>query len=316
MTMICKIWTSLLLVFLCCAAQGDASWEGDLAWKTTWKDGKVTADASLALSQAWETVTLSTTWKADEKGFSSLQIVGEAPFGKELDARAELLFKPKGLETIKLKGYDLPLGRAELDLEGVFKDEDGLSLYEVSCALDGWNLGRFPASADLLLRNGYVRAGLELECRRGDLEFETTCKERKFDQAKLTVDWETAGWSVKEALLFKPPLSPARPQKGTLTASRDLTSDLALDLVCDHAFSAEGIAVTKLVPALTLELDSIELVWKGTFAPSGQTLALAGYTFSLTGETEVEPVDLVFVVKVDEEGLDTVSVRISVSLSR
>jgi len=289
----------------------EISCEGDFTFKTTLKQDAIDVDTTIEFSLIEEAFELTSTLKATEKVFSSLKFVGEADFPQDIEGRFDVLFDKKGLTAIKMKGIDLPLRKALLDLETYFKLKEALTLYQVTVDLDALTLAKCPASVDLVFREAYLRAKLTLDREDDTFSVQGIWKEGTLYEGKTTWDHEAGDWSVKEALTFKPTSSLPRPEKGILTVDGDLLDWLSLDVSCEHTFPQGGIAVTKLTPTAKLEVGAFELTWKGTYKPAATIFRLEAYTLTLAEEAEINDLSADTVLKINENGFYSFSVRLS-----
>ena len=308
-----------IIVFLVsCAsvcARAGASWEGSLSCKNALTKGKVTTDVAFALSGSWEPFTVQGTWKADEKGFASFRLTEELELASSVDLRGELLFKRKGLDSITLSAGDLSVGTTELDVEGVFRREKTLSLYEVSSGLRHFNVGACPATGGLLLREDYARLRLGLDGTWGDLDLEATCRKGSLDGAKVTASGEVAGWSLSQVVRFLFAGRLPKPKDGTFTAKRDLSDLWSVTAACEQGFSGGGIELSRLVLSTVFEAESARLSWTGAFLLRGAALSLDGWDFALTGAAPLGSLSVEGVLRLDEGGLRSLSLEIAASFS-
>ena len=171
-----------------------------------------------------------------------------------------------------------------------------------------------PASVDLVFRQAYLRAKLSLDHNDCALSVQEVWKKGTLYEAKATLEHDQDGWSVKEALTFKPNASRLHLKKGKLTLSRDLSDALSLKVVCDHTFPDGTIKMTKAVTTIELEAGPFELTWKGTFKPMAATLRLEAHTLTLVNEAKINDLSLDATLKIDEDGLPSVSVELSCSV--
>ena len=84
----------------------EVSLEEDFSFKVTLKQDVVDFDTTVRLSFSDDTFDFTSTWKADEDGFSSLKFVGKIEFTEDIDGRAEILFDEEKVKSLKLKVYD------------------------------------------------------------------------------------------------------------------------------------------------------------------------------------------------------------------
>lgn len=112
-------------------------------------------------------------------------------------------------------------------------------------------------------------------------------------------------------LIFKPTPSLLYPEKGTLTVDGDIIDDLSLKVACYHTFLERGIEVTKLVSTIKLEMGDFDLTWKGTFSPVGTAFSLGDYDLTLAAEAKLNDLTLNTVLKLDEDGFASFSVKLS-----
>jgi|GEM_PF-1607510 len=289
----------------------EMSCEGNCTFKTTLKQNAIDVDTTIVFSLIEEAFGVTSTLKATEKGFSSLKFVGEADFPQDIEGRFDVLFDKQGLQSIKLKGFDLPLRKALLDLETYFKLKEVLTLYQVTVDLDDLTLAKCPASVDLVFREAYLRAKLTLDREDDTSSVQGIWKEGILYEGKTTWDHDAGDWSVKEALTFKPTSSLPRPEKGILTVDGDLLDWLSLNVSCEHTFPQGGIAVTKITSTVELEAGAFELTWKATFKPMSTAFRLEAYTLTLAEEAEINDLSADTVLKIDEDGFYSFSVRLS-----
>jgi len=314
---------SFLLIALSCT--GAIFFTGDFSCKTTIKSDTIDIDTTVKFSLSADSTDLISTWKADEDGFSSLKVVVEHTFPNEIDGRGEVLYDEERLKTLKLKVSDLPVRRLWGEQEGegtppllaietYFKNSDEFYLYQVSCGFDDLTIARLPASLDLVLRQGYLRAKLVLDREDDTLTLQDTWKDESLYERKITLDHDGGRWSVKEALTLDPTGFFA-PKKGALTVDYDLSNELSLKIVCDHTFSESGIESVKLVPTIRLEQPSFTLSWKGDFHPAGGALALGDYDLTVSAEAEIADTTLDITFKLNEDGFKSFSIKSSLPLS-
>ncbi len=289
----------------------EMSCEGDFTFKTTLKQDAIDVDTTIEFSLIEEAFELTSTLKATEKGLSSLKFVGEADFPQDIEGRFDVLFDKKGLKSIKVKGIDLPLRKTLVDLEAYYKLKEALTLYQVAVDLDDLTLAKCPASVDLVFREAYLRAKLTLDREDDTSSVQGIWKKGTLYEGKTTWDHEAGDWSVKEVLTFKPCSSLLHPEKGTLTIDGDLLDWLSLDVSCEHTFPEGGIAVTKLTPTVELEVGAFELSWKGTYKPAATAFRLEAYTLTLAEEAQINDLSLDTVLKINEDGFYSFSVRLS-----
>jgi hypothetical protein len=83
--------------------------DGNLSYKATIKSHTVDLDTTVDLSVSADDWEITSTWKADEDGFSSLKIVGEHPLMHEIEGRGEAVFDEERLKTLKLKSNNISL---------------------------------------------------------------------------------------------------------------------------------------------------------------------------------------------------------------
>jgi hypothetical protein len=295
-------------------AAAQIPWEGDFTFKATVKRDAIDVDTTIGFSFSGEAFELSSTWKATEKGYSSLKFVGEAEFPKEIEGRFEVLLGKEGLESIKLKGIDLPLRKALLALESYFKSQETLTLYQVAVDLDELTLAKLPASVDLVFRDEYLRAKLTVDRKDDTFSAQGVWKKGTLYEVKTTLDHEAGDWSIKEVVTFKPSSSLFHPEKGTLTIDGDMLDWLSLNVACEHTFPQGGIAATKLTPTVELEVGAFELTWKATFKPMSTAFRLETYTLTLADKVEINDISLDAVLKIEEDGFSSFSVRLSLSV--
>ena len=291
----------------------EMSCEGDCTFKTTLKQDAIDVDTTIEFSLIEEDFELTSTLKATEKAFSSLKFVGEADFPQDIEGRFEVLFGKESLKSIKVKGIDLSLRKALVDLEAYFKLEEALTLYQVTVDLDDLTLAECPASVDLVFREAYLRAKLTLDRKDDTFSVQGIWKEGALYEGKSTWDHEADDWSVKAVVTFKPLSSLLHPEKGTLTVDGDLLDWLSLEVSCEHTFPQGGIAVTKLTPTVELEAGTFELSWKGTYKPAATTFRLEAYTLTLSEEAEINNLSADTVLKINEDGFYSLSVRLSLN---
>ncbi len=289
----------------------EMSCEGDFTFKTTLKQDAIDVDTTIEFSLIEEAFELTSTLKATEKGFTSLKFVAEADFPQDIEGRFEVLLGKEGLKSIKLKGIDLPLRKALVDLETYFKLKEALTLYQVTVDLDDLTLAKCPASVDLVFRKAYLRAKLTLDREDDTSSVQGIWKEGSLYEGKTTWTHKAGDWSVKEALTFKPCSSLPRPGKGILTVDGDLLDWLSLNVSCKHTFSQGGIVVEKLTPTVELEAGAFELRWKGTYRPAATTFHLEAYTLTLAEEAEINDLSADTVLKINQDGFYSFSVRLS-----
>ena len=292
----------------------EVSLEEDFSFKVTLKQDVVDFDTTVSLSFSDDTFDFTSTWKADEDGFSSLKFVGKIEFTEDIDGRAEILFDEEKVKSLKLKVYDLPFSKILLDIQAYFKYKECFYLYEVSLDMDELTLAGLPASADLVFREEYLRAKLALNHKDDDLSLQGVWKKETLDEVKVTLDHDGENWTVKESLTFDPSSSLLYPEKGTLTLNGDIFDILSLKVACYHAFSMDGIEVDKLVSTVKLEVGEFDLTWKGTFLPTGANFSLGDYDLTLASDTEVNDLSLDTALKIDEDGFSSFSVKLSFSL--
>ena len=327
MTMTGRVFSILILSFLPIALSCTAAilFTGDFSCKTTIKPDTIDIDTTVKFSLSANSSDLISTWKANEDGFSSLKVVVEHAFPDEIDGRGEVLFDEERLKTLKLKTSDFPVQRLwgeqegegtvpVLDIEGYFKNSDEFYLYQVSCGFDDLTIARLPASLDLVLREGYLRAKIVLDREDDTLTLQDTWKDESLYERKITIDHDGGSWSIKEALTLDPTAF-FEPKKGTLTVNHDLSNKLSLKVVCDHTFSESGIELVKLVPTLKLDRPSFTFSWKGAFRPAGGALALGDYDLTVSAEAKIADVTLDIVFKLDEDGFKSFSIKFSLPLS-
>ena len=301
----------VLWVTFALSAAAKIPWEGDLSFKATVKQDAIDLDTTIDVSYIREPFVLTSTWKATEKGFASLKVIGKTELGEGIESRVELLFGKESLESLKLKKSDLPFAEALLDVETTFKGKNGLELYQVDFDIDDLSLAKLPASLEFVFREAYLRAKLTLDREDETIGFQGIWKKGTFSEGKVTWEHETEDWSVKEVATFKPSALRLRPEKGTLTVEKDLLDNLTLKAVCDHSFPDGGIEVTKLTLTLELKVGAFDLTWKGTFLPVGTVFCLGGYTLTLADKVEINDLSLSTVLKINEDGFDSLSLRLS-----
>lgn len=307
----------LILILLSVLVKAEATWDGDFSWKLTWRGKTLETDLSLGVERTWEALVVGLTAKADEKGPSSLAFAADLALDQGIDLEAELSFDRKLAETVDLAAKDLPIGSALVDLAATIKEKKGeFVLDEVTLGADKLRLAGYPGSLDLVFRDAYLRATAGMDCGEKEIEVELLCKKEAFDQGKVTLQFPSGRWSVKEVLTFKPAISLARPTTGVLTATCEALSFLTFKLICDHAFqSGSGVAITEVVPSVSAELEGIDLDANGTFKPKSGSLDLAGYEVALSAPVDGEAVSFDIALKVDEDGFDRLSFRVAISLS-
>ena len=288
-------------------------YEGDFTLKATLKQNAIDVDTTIEFSLVEEVFELTSTWKATKKGFSSLKFVGEAEFAKDLEGRFEILFGQEALTSIKLKGADLPIWEALLDLEAYYKLKEALTLYQVTIDLDDLTVAKLPASIDLVFREAYLRAKLTLDRGNHSLCAQGIWKKGAFYEGKATFDCDEGHWSVKEVVTFKPTSSLFHPEKGALTIDGDLLDCLSLKVACEHTFPQGGIQLTKLIPTVNCEIGAFEFTGKGTFLPAGTAVCLGDYTLSLAFEVDIDDASIDTVLKINQDGFYSFSVKLSLA---
>lgn len=327
MNMTGRVFSILVFSFLPIALSCSAaiSFTGDFSCKTTIKPDAIDIDTTVKFSLSADSSELTSTWKANEDGFSSLKVVVEHAFPDEIDGRGEVLYDEERLKTLKLKVSDFPVQRLwgeqegagtppVLDIESYFKKSDEFYLYQVSCGFDDLTIARLPSSLDLVLRQEYLRAKLVLDREDDTLILQDTWKDESLYERKVTIDHDGGRWSVKEAFTLDPTAFFA-PKKGTLTVDYALSNDLSLKVACDHAFAESGIELVKLVPTIKLDRPSFTFSWKGDFSPAGGALALGDYDLTVSADAKITDVTLDIVFNLDEDGFKSFSIKLSLPLS-
>jgi len=292
-------------------ATAQAIWETDFTFKATVKQDKIALDATIAISVAREAFEITTTWKATQEKFSSLKIVAETDFTKDIEGRLDILFDTENLKSLKLKGSDLPFSKGLFDIETYFKYEETLTLYQVTANFDDLTVAKLPASVDLVLREAYLRTKLTLERDDDTLSVQGIWKKGAFYEGKTTFTHDEATWSAKEQLTFKPGSSPLHAEKGQLTLDWDPSDVFTLKVVCEHTFCNNAILVTKLTPTMKMEIGEFELTWQGAYQPQGTVLCLGTYTLTLNDEVEIDSLSLKTVLKIKDEEVYSFSVQLS-----
>jgi len=287
------------------------AWESDLALKITVKQDAVALDATLALAFAADAFELTTTWKATEREFSSLKIVAEAEFAKGIEGRIETSFDTEKLKSVKLKGLDLPCWKGLCDIETYFKYDAAVTLYQVTANLDDLTFARLPASVDLVSREAYLRATLNLEDGDDTLRLQGIWKKGAFYEGTTTLTHDEASWSAKEQLTFKPGASLPYPEKGKLTVDWEPCEVFTLKVVCEHTVCHREIRLTKLTPTITLEIGEFGLAWQGTYQPQGTVLCLGSHTLSLDDEAQIGNLSLKTTLKFKQDGFYSFSVQLA-----
>ena len=327
MNMTGRVFSILVFSFLPIALSCSAaiSFTGDFSCKTTIEPDTIDIDTTVKFSLSVDSSELTSTWKANEDGFSSLKVVVEHAFPNEIDGRGEILFDEERLTTLKLKMSDFPVQRLwgeqesegtppVLDIESYFKKSDEFYLYQVSCGFDDLTIARLPSSLDLVLRQGYLRVKLVLDREDDTLTLQDTWKDESLYERKVTIDHDGGRWSVKEALTLDPTTFFV-PKNGTLTVDHDLSNELSLKVVCDHTFSKSRIELVKLVPTIKLDRPSFTFSWKGDFRPAGGALSLGDYDLTASADAKLADVTLDIVFKLDEDGFKSFSIKFSLPLS-
>jgi len=286
-------------------------WETNFNFKATLKQYTIALDTTIALSVAKDAFELTTTWKATQKKFSSLKVALELDFAEDIEGRLEILFDTANLKSLKLKGSDLPFSKGLFDIETYFKYKEALTLYQATANLDDLTFAKLPASADLVLREAYVRAKLTLERDDDTLSIQGIWKKGIFYEGKTTFTHDEATWSAKEQLTFKPGSSLLHVEKGQLTLDWDPYDAFSIKVVCEHTLCNNAILVTKLTPTMELEIGEFELTWQGAYQPQGTVLCLGACTLTLDDEVEIGNLSLKTVFKIKEDGFYSFSVQLS-----
>lgn len=181
----------------------------------------------------------------------------------------------------------------------------------MSLDLDEFTLARLPASLDLVYREEYLRAKLTLDREVDSISLQGIWKKGTLYEGKATFDHNGEDWSVKEVLIFKPTPSLLYPEKGTLTLDRDILDGLSAKITCDHTFPTGGVEVTKLISTVKLERGEFDLTWKGTFSPVETVFSLGDYDLTLAAEAKLNDLTVNTVLKLDEDGFASFSVKLS-----
>jgi len=309
-----------LFVALFTVSAGAFDLDGDLSLTITLKPGKVEFDLSIGLDLEREDLELDATWKADEKGFSSLKSVVACPLSADVTAEAQVAFDDTGLKSLKLTLDDLPLGLEPdaaskdpilVEVRATVKAEETLSLYEVAVDPDPVMIGCVSTAADLTLRRGYARCTLDLEHDPWEVRLRDTWKSGVLDEREARLSYDVEDFELEETFNLLTFPSALRPLEGTLSLDCDLTDDLAAALDCDHTFGPAGIAIDCLTARVSLDPDPFSLSWKGRFEPGVSNFALSDVDLALSAKTDLEPLSVTPKLKFDETGFRSLSIKLT-----
>lgn len=310
----------ILFITLFTVSAGAFDLDGNLSLTITLKPEKVEFDLSIGVDLERDDLELDTTWKADEKGFSSLKSVVAYPLSADVTAEAQVVFDDTGLKTLKLTLDDLPLALEPdaaskdtifVEAQATVKAEETLSLYEVAVDLDPVTIGCVSAAVDLTLRRGYARCTLDLEHDPWEVRLRDTWKSSVLDEREARLSYDVEGFELEETFDLAGFPAALHPVEGTLSLHCDIADDLTASLDCDHTFGPAGITVDRLTASVSLDPDPFSLSWKGRFEPGASNFALSDVDLALSAKTDLEPLSVTPKLKFDETGFRSLSIKLT-----
>jgi len=232
-----------------------------------------------------------------------------------MSCRAEVSFDEEAVRYVKFKEYDAPVLGLSIDSEAYLKFSDRVDLYQFSLWVDDFDMSAIPASFSAVFRESYLRAKLDLERDDRELTVQGVWKESAFDEGKIILDRDYRDWSFKEVLVFDPPSSIVRPEKGTLTVERELCDVLSAKVDVHHSLLPMRVEVDEMVLSLTLDSDQVDIRWRSEFERSGFFFTLGDYDINVSGGLDLGNLSLDAGLKVDEDGFYSMSTKVSFSFS-
>jgi len=314
-----------VILFLALAALPVAAFDldGDLSLTITLKPGRVEFDLAIGLDVERDDLELDVTWKADERGVSSLKADVAYPLTEAVDAQAQATFDDGGLDRLELAldGLSPALGpdatareAGFVDMAAVFECEETLVLYEVGLDLDPPDLGCLSVTADLTLRDAYVRGTLDLDHDPWDARLRETWRDGALDAREARLSYDAEGFELEETLDLSG-FPAVRPVDGNLSLCCDAVDGWSADLDCDHTVGRSGIVVDRLTVSLALDPDPFDLSWRGRFEPGPAGFTLSDVDLTLSAEGGVEPLFVRPKLKLDETGFRSLSIRLRLRFS-